>query len=330
MNSEQANKIYNSIKSGRTFNEVCNYLGLTPMELEGAIFLLNNSFGKKIEIVETEDHEFVIMKKPIRRVQKTLKLAKEDCIYNKYLVVSDTHAGNKRQQLHILNDLYLDAYKREISEVYHAGDLIDGDYSSHRKEHPRQVFLHGFDEMVGYVVDMYPEIEGITTYFILGSHDETMYKNGKATVGCWVPRCRKDMVYLGQDQWTGNIGNVRTMLDHPGDGSAYALSYKPQKRIEEFESGNKPRVMFIGHYHKYSQGEYRNVKVVQVPALCDKTPFQIKKGISNYVGGVFIQTWSDEKGDIQYFECEPKLYGREDFWEEDGKDKPKVKKLEIK
>lgn len=330
MTNEQANKIYNAIKNGKTFIEVCNQLGLSPVELSGVIFLLNNSFGKKIEVVETEDHEFVIMKKPIRKVQRTLKLEKEDCIYNKYLVIGDTHLGNNRQQLHLLNDLYLEAYRREISEVYHAGDMSDGDYSSHRKEHPRQTFLHGFDEFAGYIVDMYPEVDGITTYFILGSHDETFYKNGQATLGCWIPRCRKDMVYLSQDQWVGNIGNVRTMLDHPGGGSAYALSYKPQKRIEEFESGNKPKVMFIAHYHKYAQGEYRNVKFVEVPALCDKTPFQIKMALPNYVGGVFIETWSDDKGNVQYFNCEPKLYGREQFWDEAGEDKVKVKKLEIK
>ena len=207
--------------------------------------------------------------------------------------------------------------------------MVDGDYPN-RPENPRQQFLHGFNEQAGYVVDMYPEIEGIKTYYILGSHDETHYKNGQATINDWIGRCRKDMVYLGQDQWVGEIGNVRAILDHPGDGSAYALSYKPQKRIEEFESGHKPRVIYIGHYHKYQQGEYRNVKFVQVPALCDKTPFQIKKGISNHVGGVFIEQWSDEKGNIQYFKCEPKLYGPEDMWDENGKDAPKVKRLVIK
>ncbi len=330
MTNEQANKYYNAIKNGKTFIEVCNYLGITPLELEGLIFLLNNSYGKKIEIVETENHEFIVMKKPIRKVQRKLKLAKEDCIYKKYMVVADTHAGNNRQQLHLLNDLYKEAYRREIDEVYHAGDMVDGDYSSHRKEHPRQVFLHGFDELAGYVVDMYPEVAGITTYFILGSHDETLYKNGQATLGNWIPRCRKDMVYLGQDQWVGEIGNVRAILDHPGDGSNYALSYKPQKRIEEFESGHKPKVIYIGHYHKYQQGEYRNVKFVQVPALCAKTPFQIKKGISNHIGGVFVEQWSDEKGNIQYFKCEPKLYGPEDVWDEAGKDAHKVKQLVIR
>lgn len=333
---EQANRYYRAIKSGRTVKEVCNYLGLTQLEFEGLVFLLNDCYGKKIDFVETEDHEFIVMKKPIKRVQRKLKLAKEECIYNKYMVVSDTHLGNNRQQLHLLNELYREAYKREIKDVYHVGDLVDGDYSSVRKEQPRQVFLHGFDELAGYVVNMYPEVDGITTRFILGSHDETTYKNGQATLSMWVPigreamTGREDMIYLGQDQWVGEIGNVRAILDHPGDGSAYALSLKPQKRIEEFESGHKPRVMYLGHYHNYQQGEYRNVKFVQVPALCAKTQFQIKRGISNYLGGVFIEQWSDEKGNIQYFKCEPRLYGPDDMWDEVGKDAPKVKRLVIK
>ena len=40
--------------------------------------------------------------------------------------------------------------------------------------------------------------------------------------------------------------------------------------------------------------------------------------------------YSDSKGNIQYFEPEEILFGPEDFWDESGKDKHKVKKLEIK
>ena len=96
-------------------------------------------------------------------------------------------------QLHLLNKIYEEAYKRGITTVLHCGDLVDGNYLN-RPEQPRQQFLHGFDEQVGYVVDMYPKVKGITTNFILGSHDETHYKNDQATAGFWIPKCRKDMI----------------------------------------------------------------------------------------------------------------------------------------
>ena len=72
------------------------------------------------------------------------------------------------------------------------------------------------------------KVNGITTKYILGSHDETHYKNDQATAGFWIPKCRSDMEYLGQDSAAININGVKIFMDHPGGGSAQALSYKKQ------------------------------------------------------------------------------------------------------
>ena len=123
---------------------------------------------------------------------------------------------------------------------------------------------------------------------------------------------------------------MKYVLDHPGGGSAQSLSYKPQKRIEILESHNKPKVLLIGHYHKSYAFVYRNVQCIEVPALCDKTQFQQKQGLLNNMGGYFLKIYSDNKGNIQYLEPEEVVYGHKDVWDEAGKDKRKVKKLEIK
>lgn len=326
MDAKALNRIYSSIKTGENITELAQKLEISILELQGIIELLNLS-GKKIEIIETDDNNFIVVKKQIKKTQKVIKLDKEDCIHTQLLIVSDTHFGNNFQQLHLLNKLYEEAYQKEITKVLHVGDLVDGDYSLIRKEQARQIFLHGFDEQCGYVVDMYPKINGITTDFILGSHDETHYKNGQATLGCWIPKCRKDMNYLGQDQVTININGVKITLDHPGDGSSYALSYKPQKRIEELETGNKPKILLIGHYHKAYSFIYRNVYCVETPCLCDKTQFQTKKGIYNIMGGYFLDIYSDEKGNIQYFNADPRIFNYNDVWDEAGKDVKKVRQL---
>lgn len=327
MTEEQARKIYNSIKSGKTLKETADSLGIEIIEVYGIIEILNTVFNKKIELVEAENGELLIIKKPIKKIQRTIKIPIEECNHSEVLLVSDTHLGSVQQQLHLLNELYEEAYKRGIRTAYHCGDIVDGDYTAIRKEQPRQLFLHGFDEQAGYVVDMYPKVKGLTTHFILGSHDETHYKNGQATIGFWIPKCRSDMKYLGQDQTDVYIDKVKMIIDHPGDGSAYALSYKPQKRVEELETGNKPKILAIGHYHKWYQGTYRNVRMIEVPCLCDKTQFQTKKGILNIMGGVFLNIWSDDKGNIQYFSAEPKLYDYHDTWKEAGKDANRVKRL---
>lgn len=176
---------------------------------------------------------------------------------------------------------------------------------------------------------MYPEIDGITTKYILGSHDETHYKNGQATINEWISRCRKDMIFLGQDTATVMENGVKIVLDHPGGGSAQSLSYKPQKRIEILESGIKPKVLLIGHYHKSYSFVYRNVRGIEVPSFCDKTQFQQKQGLLNVVGAYFLDIYSDSKGNIQYFEAEEVLFDHKDMWDEAGKDYKRVKKLVI-
>ena len=228
-----------------------------------------------------EKNGTLIFDKPSTRTFITTKpdLTGEKLIHTEICVVSDTHLGNIHQQLHLLNQIYQEAYNRGIKIVLHCGDLVDGNYPN-RPEQPRQQFLHGFDEQAGYVVDMYPKVEGITTKYILGSHDETHYKNGQATVSNWVSRCRDDMDYLGQDSAAITINGVKIFMDHPGGGSAQALSYKPQKRIEILESDFKPKILLIGHYHKSYSFVYRNVRGICVGSCCDTTQFQQKKILS--------------------------------------------------
>ena len=326
---EFVEKVYKIVKNGMYLEDLCNVLECSLEEAIG-ILELCKIYGKNVELLKDNQNKYIIQKKIIKKTNFGTKPNLNDLIHTKLCVVSDTHFGNTQQQLHLLNEIYKEAYRREIDTVLHCGDLVDGDYSSVRKEQPKYLFLHGYDEQAGYACDMYPKVNGIKTYYILGSHDETHYKNGQATINEWVSRCRDDMVYLGQDVGEFNLDGVKIVLDHPGGGSAASLSYKPQKRIEVMESLHKPKILLIGHYHKSYSFTYRNVQCVLVPALCDKTQFQQKQGLSNALGAYFLDIYSDKRGNIQYFKPEEILFKKEDIWDEVGKDKDKVHQLVIK
>lgn len=324
---EYVNKIYKYIKNNMNVETFMTKFHINYNELNG-ILELCRIYEKNIEI--TNENNLLIFKKISPKTITTTKVNYDanNLNHTELCIVSDTHFGNIHQQLHLLNEIYREAYNRGITTVYHCGDMVDGNYLN-RPEQPRQQFLHGFDEQVSYVVDMYPEVEGITTKYILGSHDETHYKNGQATISEWISRCRHDMIYLGQDTATVIENGVKIVLDHPGGGSAQSLSYKPQKRIEILESGIKPKILLIGHYHKSYSFIYRNVRGILVPSFCDKTQFQQKQGLLNVVGAYFLDIYSDNKGNIQYFEAEEVLFDHKDIWNEAGKDAKKVKKLVI-
>ena len=323
---QTALKLLKYVRNGMSIDTFMQKFHISYKELQGLLLIWEHC-NKNIEVV-MDGNEMVFKKNSLKKVSLS-KPGMDQLKENEILVVSDTHFGNNHNQLHLVNELYQEAYNRGIQTVLHVGDMTDGNYPN-RQENPRLQFLHGFDEQVGYVVDMYPKIDGIDTYYILGSHDETHYKNGQATVDFWLDRCRPDMHFLGQDTGEIVIDKVRYVLDHPGGGSAQSTSYKPQKRIEILESHNKPKVLLIGHYHKSYAFVYRNVQCIQVPALCGKTQFQQKQGLINNMGGYFLKVYSDDKGNIQYLEPEEIVYGPDDIWDEAGKDKKKVKKLEIK
>ncbi|MBO8161324.1 MAG: metallophosphoesterase family protein [Thermosipho sp. (in: Bacteria)] len=251
------------------------------------------------EIVE-EDNEYYL---------KTTALEDRKIIHNqktgivKFGLVSDTHLCSKKQQLTYLNDLY-DIFEREgIHEVYHTGDILDGE--NMYREHRYEVFLLGADAQIDYAVKNYPKRKGIKTYFITGNHDLSFYKASGLDIGFRLEQERDDLIYLGKFAAVVKLGENTTLeLMHPDSGGAYAISYKPQKIVSGYIGGEKPNILALGHWH---QAEYlfeRNVHVIQTSSFQGQTAFLKRKGIMPKIGGWIIETHIDEEGTITRFKQE--------------------------
>lgn len=326
MDKNFVDNLYKVLKQGESLENISTKLGMTLEEVYGAIELLKLS-GKTIDVCEVDGVLKINKRNSYKKKKANVKEAKEELNFSKVCVISDTHLGTKEQQLALINKVYEIAREQEIDTVLHCGDLLDGDYTSIRKEQIYQLFLRGFDEQVGYVIDMYPDVEGINTYFIQGSHDETHLKNGGATPGTWISRCRKDMIYLGQDNSTINIKGVKIEMDHPGGGVSKALSYKPQLAIEGMASGTKPKIFLQGHYHKNYYFFYRNVHAFLVPCLCNQSNFMKKNKIANIMGAFILDIYSDSKGNVQYLDVHDIMFNENDVVKDDYK---KTKQLILK
>ena len=46
-------------------------------------------------------------------------------------------------------------------------DVVDGDYRNKRPAHPYDLFCQGASQQLANVIDNYPMVEGIKTYFII-------------------------------------------------------------------------------------------------------------------------------------------------------------------
>ena len=219
--------------------------------------------------------------------------------------IGDTHLCNKWQQLTHLNTMY-DVFAREgIEVVYHAGDLCDG-YYKNRPEHVYELFKIGFDEQADYIIDNYPQRPGIKTAFILGNHDLTHIKNGGSNIGIRITASRPDMEYLGlSNAKIGLTPNCILEVNHPGDGSQYALSYSAQKLVDSMSGGEKPKILLNGHHHKaFYMPVYRNIHVLEVGAFEAQTPFMKGKKIAAHLGGWICEAHVDEEGTVYRFGAE--------------------------
>lgn len=213
-------------------------------------------------------------------------------------LISDTHINSKYTQLTYLHKFYEICSQRGVKDIYHAGDIDEGEQM--RTGHQYECYTQGADDHIDEIVTNYPRIDGITTHFITGNHDSSIYKRCGVDIGEIISMKRKDMKYLGRDCARIEITpNCILELRHPWDGTAYALSYKPQKMIDAMEADSKPNILAIGHYHKLEYLFYRNVHCFQAGCFQTQTPYTRGKGISVHLGGWIITIEVDERGHIQ-------------------------------
>ena len=216
----------------------------------------------------------------------------------KIAIIGDTHIGSKYTQWTHLNNFYDICEAENIKDVYHVGDLTDG--VKMRPGHEYELYTVSAGEMIDDVVVNYPKRNGLITHFITGNHDASIYKHIGYDIGKAISNLRDDMDYLGRDCTVIHLTDNCTLeLRHPWDGTAYALSYKPQKMIEAMESDSKPNILAIGHYHKAEYLFYRNVHALQVGCFQGQTPFTRGKGISVNLGGWIVTIKVSENGTIK-------------------------------
>lgn len=216
-------------------------------------------------------------------------------------ISSDQHLGSKYERLDVLNDLY-DWFAAEgVDRVLNCGNWIDGEDEKNRHD----LAVHGLEPQIDYLIRHYPVREGLKTYAVWGEdHEGWFARRESIDIGRFVERKMHD---AGREDWidlgfmegaialtnaeTGKTSNALVM--HPGGGTAYALSYRPQKLVESLQGGEKPAVIFIGHYHKISLNLIRSVWAIQAGCSQDQTPFMRKIPTEPHIGGWIVKLTQD-------------------------------------
>ena len=211
-------------------------------------------------------------------------------------VLSCSHLGSRHQQLTFLESFYDRCVEEQISEVLHAGDVSDGDGHVY-KGHGYDIFVHGADRQVAYIEEKYPQREGVKTHMIAGNHDWSFYQRGGYDLIENLSARRKDIVYHGPMGAKVFVDGVHFYLAHGDGGVAYARSYKPQRRIEQFAPEQKPEVLLLGHYHVWDHlPMYRNVVSWQLGCFQSQTDYLKRKGLYPEIGGLILTIYRGTKG----------------------------------
>ena len=216
----------------------------------------------------------------------------------RFALMGDTQMGSKYAQLTYLHRFYDICANEGFDTVYNTGDLTDG--LKMRVGHEYELYEISADEVRDDVIRNYPKRDGITTKFVTGNHDASIYKQVGYDIGKAIAYERPDMVYLGRDCAVVNLTPKCTLeLRHPWDGTSYALSYKVQKMIDAMYSDTKPNILAVGHYHKAEYLFYRNIHTFQTGCFQAQTPFLKGKGVSVQLGGWLVTVRVDDQGVIQ-------------------------------
>lgn len=227
-------------------------------------------------------------------------------------VISDTHWGNHHALEEEVHEAYA-VFKREgITDVYAPGNLVDGEKTYRGQEY--EIKVMGADNVADYVARGWPKIPGITTHHVASStcHEGYYLKSSGTLIGKLLEYRRADMKYLGLDEADVVIhpGEARPVLRivHPGGGTSYADSYRPQKIVESYSGGEKPTILVIGHYHKGGSYDIRDVQVLQAQCMERQTPFMRKHSIRAVLGFWIVEAMFTPDGSLRRFRSEAFKY----------------------
>lgn len=196
-------------------------------------------------------------------------------------IFADTHIGAHEFDEPLFRHMANVFRKRDVSRIYQAGDILEG--MSTRPGHIYDLSQIGFSQQMGKAEEMFNLLKQWQVFGIDGNHDEWYLK--KADQGVIVgeelqKRC-PNYHHLGSMEADVKIHpNIILRLFHPGDGSAYATSYKLQKLMESITGGQKPEILIEGHYHKALYMFNRNIHGLEAGTIMGQNKWMRSKKIA--------------------------------------------------
>lgn len=295
---EKAREVLGRTKQAVSIEFLADAMDVSPRRVREAVDQLRQE-GYRVVDDEAEPGAIRLEKLPPASVNVTRLQIKGDEIT--IGVVSDTHIGSREQALDELHTTYAEFEARGIDTVLHAGDLVAG-VGIYRGQVANGLLpgMHTYKEQVDYATEVYPLIDGITTYIIAGNHD---IEGEAGRIGAdpvqAVCHRRRDFVYCGAYHGSVELPNgAHATMVHGRGGGGYAISYKPQRYIEGLPPGRKPALLIHGHYHVAGWFEHRSVPSLLAGCFEWQTDLLVRLGLQPAVGAWVVKLRLGDDGSV--------------------------------
>ena len=283
------------ISKERSLSQVCRELDLNEYEVLGLVNYIKNK-GINIALKKTAyDISMIYMGDIEYHEKNTYDFETDEDNEFKFIAIADTRLGSKSQQLSILNDIYQIGYDNGYKNVILCGNISAGLYRL-TDIYSESNFINDTQSQIEYIINSYPQIDGMTTYFITGKTDDRHLKQEKISIGRRITDYREDMIFLGENSCDVNIDNVTMQVLGNKLGKTYTVSYRTQQQIDSFRSEDKPDILLYGGLLQMEKYTYRKVHCISVPSVCATTKEMNEKRFSNTIGAWYVTVKTNEKG----------------------------------
>jgi len=219
----------------------------------------------------------------------------------KFLAFADAHMGHMNYRQDIMNKMTSDAKRQGCEFAINIGDTIEG--MSNREGHIYELHHIGASAQFEFFKDefaKFDKIPGFKVYSIEAqdSHGGWFRNKGNMglNIGVELHEKNKHYEFIGYDEKDLVLDNgLKIRLRHPGGGTAYALSYKMQRYVESISGGQKPDMVFQGHFHKVGYNFYRNIHCYDAGCLQEQSPFMKKKGTPAHLGYWIVEVIANKR-----------------------------------
>lgn len=211
-------------------------------------------------------------------------------------VFSDAHIGVKEFDEPFFRYMAQRFKQEKVERILNVGDILEG--MSGREGHVYQLTHIGLENQIDYAIRLLNLLPKVPILGINGNHDlwAKQKRDIGANVGKMIAQRVENYHHLGD--WEADIlaNGLRIRLFHPADGTAYAISYKIQKYVEQLNPGTKPALILEGHYHKALYMFLRGIHCFECGTLSGQTEWMRGKKIQANKGFWILDAEFGKKG----------------------------------